>query len=64
MGVLILALAVFGALGFLVNRGWIVLLFLVVLPMYYYGLSADWWGSGLGDGRRHGHRKPAIPAVS
>ncbi len=45
--VLLAALALGGAL---VRSWWYLLAPLVAWPLFYLGLSEDWWGDGLGDG--------------
>jgi hypothetical protein len=39
-----------GALGLLIGRPAALAIPIVGWPVYYYGLSARWWGFGVGDG--------------
>jgi hypothetical protein len=43
------AAALFAAIGFVVNRWWAAILPLVVWPLYYLRLNAEWWGGGVGE---------------
>jgi hypothetical protein len=46
---IILAAVLFAGIGFVVNRWWAAILPLVVWPLYYLGLNAEWWGGGVGE---------------
>ena len=48
--VVVVGIVAFGAIGALARRWSVVGLPLLVWPLYYLGLDAGWWGSGLGDG--------------
>jgi hypothetical protein len=42
----IVGLVLFATIGFLTNSWWALLVPLVVWPLYFAGLHAEWWGSG------------------
>jgi len=47
---LIVVAAVFVAAGFAVPRWPVFVVAAVLVPFYFAGLVAGWWGSGVGDG--------------
>jgi hypothetical protein len=52
--VVVALLAFFPLLGAVSGRWWTIGLPLVAWPIWFLGLSQDWWGYGLGDGWQYG----------
>ena len=51
VGVIVAASAASAVLAGFAHRRWLVVpLAAAVWPLYYLGLHAGWWGSGVGDG--------------